>query len=164
MKDFLIHYEEYGDNDYVLTITPDIMVKYFIEIGYSQSKSQLIVGALEKLAYFNFHGFAELMDEDVRFYHWAKDYCRRKAEKQFGYEGYLVVYQDENGEYQETLSPTFYEAERLFTHCHEQNLPAGVLKPKAMGYGWCESPIKKTKWQKIEWRFWRNHKKGALRK
>lgn len=156
MSDFLIHYEEYEDNDFPIRISESLVTDYFHSIGYSLAKSELIVGALEKLA-ITIDGFEAIFQDDERFYKWAKEVYRKEAASQFGYAGYLLAWVDSYGQYQETRFETFREAKREFNRIKSQNLPAAVLEPKLLRTGWKRNPIIKVQYKKLGWLLERKH-------
>ena len=158
MNEYLIHYEEYGDNDLQIIITPQIMTKYFNEMGYSYSKSMVIVGALEKFTFTQTKGFAKLVDGDARFYDWAKELNRKQAKFEFGYADHIVAFVDSFGEYREVLCVSEAEAIGEFEKAMENDYPCAIYRQKQKNRGWNATPVKKYKFEKIDWKFWRRHK------
>ena len=156
MNEFLIHYEEYDNNDLAIRIDERMVSSYFRSMGYSQSKSELIVGALEKLA-ITINGLSVLFEDDERFYLWAKEVNRKQAQVIFGYSGYLLAWIDDYGEYKETRLETLREAKREFIHLKLKNLPAAVLEAKKAGRGWLKDPVMSTKYNKLNWRVEMRH-------
>ena len=143
MNDYcLLHYEEFGDNDLRVRITPEVMTKYFKSIGYGDGKAMIIVGAIEKLAFTQIKGFGELMEDDARFYTWAKAHFEKKARTSFGYEGYLVASVNSYGEYSETPCERLEEATVVFDQLVKMGCPSAIYAPRERFYGWKQAPVK----------------------
>ena len=153
----LLHYEEYGGNDYKLTVTPELVVSFIhCHFGYTLSKANLIVGAFEKLDVVCTHGLAFLFDDDEDFYNFAKEKMSKKAAKAFHYEGYLIACTDDNREYEEIIVPSFMEANRLFDTKMAKGFACALILPNSNG-GWQSSPVRTHNWKGVKRAFQRKH-------
>lgn len=158
-NELILHYEEYDGKDLVCKVTPDMLALFYRSLGYSAGKAEIIVGAIERLAFVDEYGLAALVVNDEPFYKFAKDYYRDEAEKVFGFEEYLICYIDIYGDYQETIVKSFAEANSLFDKFYANNLPAAIFARKKYKGGWIKKAMRSHKREMVEWRFNRRHVK-----
>ena len=154
---FYLHYEEYDEQDYAIDITADVMVRYFQHLKYSRSKANLIVSGLQSLALVGDMGFLVLIEEDGHFYDWAKEEYRARAAEALGFGEYLLVYLDEDMEYQEETISGWSETHKRFDKLKRKNLPVAIVERNRQFKGWRSNPIRSSQWPKLRWRFERNH-------
>lgn len=158
MDSVLLHYEEYGNNDYLAEISANTIVSYFQEIGYTREKANIIVGAFEKTEFVGTNGFGRLFSEDERFYKFAKEYFRRKAELKFGFDGYLLGYVTSDG-YCEFVVPSYIEANKVFDKMKKEAIPVCLYRHNDTR-GWRKDPIRANNYRKVQRFFVMKHIKG----
>lgn len=156
---YAIHYEEYGGNDYLVDLAPEDIRDFFKWLGYSREKANLILGGIEKLEIVAC-GFTPLVQDDERFYVWAKEKYRSVAERQFGFDPYILCYYDSDGNYKEHICRNFAEANACFDKCVAQGLSATLHNRTKKGAGWRKHPIREHHRAKAYRKFVMNHIKG----
>lgn len=152
----VLHYGEYGEGDFEIEITANLMVSYYQFLGYPRSKANLIVGGIEKLKSVASEGFTHLVADDERFVEWATEFFRKQARKAFGFEGYLLALM-EDGVYVERKITSFQEANKAFDREYYRQMPCALFLPSVKGGGWNETPIRRSEWNRIKRAFYNKH-------
>lgn len=129
-NDILLHYEELGDIDLKISISLQLVAEYFQAFtGSSMSYAKKMAMELRDPT----KGWAEVMDQDERFYVWCKNRYFGKATKRRSQNRECVVYWLNAGKLHELHTPTKDAATRVFNRVSVNHESAAVYLKSADG-------------------------------